>query len=275
MAQHVIDVAEADFVSSVLDESTTRPVVVDFWAEWCGPCKVLGPTLERLATEGQGAWLLAKVDVDQNQALARQFGVQGIPTVVAFRDGQAVNRFTGALPEAQVREFIGSLVPSELDILAIGAEAALDRGEVAAAEDAFRSILARDPSHEAAGLGLSSILLDRNEGAEAIAVLARLARSDDVKRMEAAARLWGERRDVAELARLAETGDAAARLAYAKALSVDGDIATALEMLVELVAERGEQAEDARASMLDLFEILGNGHALVSEFRRRLASALF
>jgi putative thioredoxin len=275
MAQHVIDVAEADFVSSVLDESTTRPVVVDFWAEWCGPCKVLGPTLERLATEGQGAWLLAKVDVDQNQALARQFGVQGIPTVVAFRDGQAVNRFTGALPEAQVREFIGSLVPSELDILALGAEAALDRGEVAAAEDAFRSILARDPSHEAAGLGLSSILLDRNEGAEAIAVLGRLARSDDVKRMEAAARLWGERRDVAELARLAETGDAAARLAYAKALSVDGDIATALEMLVELVAERGEQAEDARASMLDLFEILGNGHALVSEFRRRLASALF
>jgi putative thioredoxin len=275
MAQHVIDVAEADFVSSVLDESTTRPVVVDFWAEWCGPCKVLGPTLERLVTEGQGAWLLAKVDVDQNQALARQFGVQGIPTVVAFRDGQAVNRFTGALAEAQVREFIGSLVPSELDILALGAEAALDRGEVAAAEDAFRSILARDPSHEAAGLGLSSILLDRNEGAEAIAVLARLARSDDVKRMEAAARLWGERRDVAELARLAETGDAAARLAYAKALSVDGDIATALEMLVELVAERGEQAEDARASMLDLFEILGNGHALVSEFRRRLASALF
>jgi putative thioredoxin len=275
MAQHVIDVAEADFVSSVLDESTTRPVVVDFWAEWCGPCKVLGPTLERLATEGRGAWLLAKVDVDQNQALARQFGVQGIPTVVAFRDGQAVNRFTGALPEAQVREFIGSLVPSELDILALGAEAALDRGEVAAAEDAFRSILARDPSHEAAGLGLSSILLDRNEGTEAIAVLARLARSDDVKRMEAAARLWGERRDVAELARLAETGDAAARLAYAKALSVDGDIATALEMLVELVAERGEQAEDARASMLDLFEILGNGHALVSEFRRRLASALF
>ncbi len=273
MSQHTIDVTEADFVSSVLEE--TRPVVVDFWAEWCGPCKVLGPTLERLAAEGEGSWLLAKVDVDQNQGLARQFGVLGIPTVVAFRDGQAVNRFTGALPEAQVRDFIGSLVPSELDVWVLEAEAALDRGDLVTAEETYRSVLARDGTHEGAGLGLATILLDRNDGPEATSVLARLARSDEVRRMEAAARLWGESRDTAALASAAESGDAAARLSYAKALSVDGDIATALEMLVTLVAERGDEADEARASMLDLFEILGSGHALVADFRRRLASALF
>ena len=276
MTTHVLDVSQADFPETVIDESRRRPVVIDFWAEWCGPCKVLGPTLERLAAEGAGTWLLAKVDVDQNQALAQQFGVQGIPTVVAIRDGHVVNRFTGALPEPQVQSFIDSIVPTEADMAAAAAEAAYDRGEVGAAETAFRSVLDADPAHEIAGLGLATILLDRNDAASALEVLARLPRSEDVRRMESAARLWSDAGDVEALAaQAAASGSAEDRLAYAKALSVNGDAAEAMEILVDLVGERGEAAEEARVALLDLFEVLGNDHALVGTFRRRLASALF
>jgi len=275
MANTVIDVTEADFVGAVLDESRRRPVVVDFWAAWCGPCKVLGPTLERLANEADGSWLLAKVDVDQNQRLAQQYGVQGIPTVVAFRGGQVVDRFTGALPEPQVRSFVGSVVPTELDMTAAAAELALDNGEVDDAERGFRSVLSEDPAHETAGLGLAGILLDRDDATGALEVLARLPRSQDVRRMEAAARLWAGTNDVAALAEAAESGSDADRIAYAKALSVQGDPAEAMRLLVEIVGARGEPAEEARTSLLDLFEILGNDHPLVSEYRRKLASALF
>lgn len=275
MAATLIDVAESDFAASVLDESRRRPVVVDFWAAWCGPCKVLGPTLERLATEGRGSWLLAKVDVDQNPALAQQLGVQGIPTVVAFKDGQAVNRFTGALPEVQVRSFVESLVPSELDLKAAAAKAAFDRGDSGAAEALFREVLAAEGGHEAAGAGLATILLDRNDPAAALDVLARLPRSEEVTRLEAAARLWSGSGDLDALAAAAENGSDKDRLAYAKALSVNGDAADAMRILVELVGNKGDTAEDARAALVDLFDVLGNDNALVSEYRRKLASALF
>lgn len=275
MVANLIDVTESDFATSVLDESRRRPVVVDFWAAWCGPCKVLGPTLERLATEADGSWLLAKVDVDQNQALAQQFGVQGIPTVVAFKDGAAVNRFTGALPEVQVRSFIDSLVPSELDLRAAAAEAAFDRGDSDTAETLFRDVLAADGGHESAGIGLATILLDRNESAAALDVLARLPRTEEVRRLEAAARLWSGGGDLSALAAAAENGSDGDRLAYAKALSVHGDATDAMQILVELVGEKGDAAEDARASLVDLFDVLGADNALVGEYRRKLASALF
>lgn len=276
MPTHLLDVSQTDFPHAVIEESRRRPVVVDFWAEWCGPCKTLGPMLERLAAEGEGSWLLAKVDVDQNQALAQQFGVQGIPTVVAFRDGQVVNQFTGALGETQVRSFLESIVPSELDMSAAEAEAAYDQGDVAGAEEGFRTVLDRDPAHEIAGLGLATVLLDRNDATAALAVLARLPRSEDVRRMESAARLWGDAGNVEELAAAAAaSGSPRDRLAYAKALSVNGDAADAMEILVELVGERGELAEEARVALLDLFEVLGHDHALVATYRRRLASALF
>lgn len=275
MPPHTVDAGEADFAAVVLDESHRRPVVVDFWAAWCGPCKVLSPTLEALAAAGNGSWLLAKVDVDHNQALARQFGVQGIPTVVGFRDGQPVGRFTGAGGEAQVRSFIESLLPTELDLVAAEGEQAFDRGDTETAEERFRSVLGQDPSHEAAGLGLATILLDRDMGAEALDVLGRLPRSSEVRRMEAAARLWGGPQQLEELAAAATSGSDADRLAYAKALSVGGDVATSMEILLELVADRGDHADEARATIVDLFEVLGSDHPLVPEYRRKLASALF
>ena len=271
----VIDVQQSEFAEAVLAESSHRPVIVDFWAAWCGPCKVLGPTLERLADESGGSWLLAKVDVDANPELAGRFGVQGIPTVVAFVGGEPVNRFTGALPESQVRAFIESVVPSELDAAAAAADEAFDAGRTEEAERAYRAILDTDPGHEAAGLGLATVLLDHNEPGAALEVLTNLPRSEDVRRLESAARLWSSSGDVAALAAAARSGTPQDRLAYARALAVDGDSEEAMELLVGIVAERGELADEARLTLLDLFEVLGHDHALVSQYRRKLASALF
>jgi putative thioredoxin len=271
----VIDVQQSDFADLVLAESSRRPVVVDFWAAWCGPCKVLGPLLERLAGESAGSWLLAKVDVDANPELASRFGVQGIPTVVAFVGGEPVNRFTGALPEAQVRAFIEAVVPSELDAAAAAADEAFEAGRSDEAERAYRAILDVDAGHQAAGVGLATVLLDRNDAEAALEVLANLPRSEEVRRLESAARLWSSSGDVAALAAAARSGTARDRLAYARALAVDGDAEEAMELLVQLVAERDDLADEARLTLLDLFEILGQEHALVSQYRRKLASALF
>jgi putative thioredoxin len=275
MAAYVADVSTADFAASVLERSFEVPVVVDFWADWCGPCKVLGPTLERLADEGGGRWELAKVDVDANQQLAMQFGVQGIPTVVGFKDGEAVARFTGAVPEPAVRQFIDGLLPSDLDLAADRAYTALGEGDAALAEQVWRSVLATEPSHEPAGLGLAGLLIERGEHDEALAVLGRLAPTEAVRRLQAAARLTPEA-DLAELAAAAEGDGTAAVLAYAKGLAAAGAPEPALERLIDVVGRREDElSESARLVVLDLFELLGPDHPLTTSYRRRLASALF
>ncbi len=270
----VKNVDAAAFEHEVLRRSFEVPVVVDFWAEWCGPCKVLGPTLERLATEGGGAWELAKIDVDANQQLAMQFQVQGIPTVVAFKDGRPVDRFTGAVPEPQIRQFIERVVPSELDMLAAEGEMLWEQGEDDRAEAAFRTVLATDPSHQIAGLGLAGMLLERDDGPGCLDVLSRLAPTEDVRRLQATARLTAS--DL-ESDLPAEPPDAPeARLDYAKAVAANGRYQEAFEVLLDLVALRDEQYSDgARLVMLDLFELLGPEDPLTTTYRRRLASALF
>ncbi len=272
---HVKDVTVADFAAEVLERSFDVPVVVDFWAEWCGPCRVLGPTLERLADEGAGSWELARVDVDANPQLAQTFGVQGIPTVVGVRNGEIVSQFTGAIPETQVRQFVESLLPTALDFAAEQGHVALAGGDAESAEAAWRAVLAEDPAHEDAGIGLAGLLLEGGRASEALDVLTRLAPTEAVRRLQAAARLQpaGDR---AAIESAAADGDLTASVALAKAQVSEGRIEEALGRLVDVVAARsGDVSEEARATLIDLFELLGPAHPLTGEYRRKLASALF
>lgn len=271
----VRDAGTADFAVSVLERSHDVPVVVDFWADWCGPCKVLGPTLERLAAEAGGSWELVKVDVDQNPQLAGQFAVQGIPTVIGFRDGGPVTRFTGALPEPQIRQFLDELVPSELDLAAAHGRLLLEEGDEAGAEAAWRSVLAADPAHGEAGTGLAVLLIDRGANDEALEVLSRLAPTGEVERLKAAARVGTASGDIEALAGAAESGEPKDLLDYGKALAAVGRHGEALPQLLEAVSSRQDPvAEEARQAMVDVFEVLGED-PLVAEYRRKLANALF
>src|SRR5436309_6683870 len=155
----VFDVTEETFSGDVLDRSRDVPVVVDFWAAWCGPCKQLGPVLERLAEEAAGSWVLAKVDVDANPGLADVFGIQGIPAVRAFQDGREVAEFTGALPEPAVREWLGRLGPSPADLAYAEGAALQQAARLDEAAARYRHALAEAPGHAAAGTALTRVEL--------------------------------------------------------------------------------------------------------------------
>ena len=274
----VKDVNTADFAQEVLQRSREVPVVVDFWASWCAPCRVLGPALEKVTDEYGGAFELVKVDVDANQELAAQYQVQGIPTVAAFKDGQEVDRFTGALGEAAIRDWVQGIVPSELDLMVDQARTArLDDDDVTA-EHIFRQVLEQKSDHNEAGASLASMLIDRGDTDDALVVLGRLTPDPEVERLRAAARLKAASGfDVSEIeARMqADPSDEGARLALARALAGRAEYEPALDHLLAVVRARGDRRDEARLAMLDIFEVLGDEHPLTATYRRQLGSALF
>lgn len=253
----VKDVSETDFVSEVIERSHQRPVVVDFWAAWCAPCRQLGPVLERLAAQHADDVELVKVDVDANQSLAAAYGIQGIPAVKAFRNGSVANEFVGAVPEEEVRRFFESILPTEADRLAAAGDAAVDADE---AEKAYRSTLELDRDHRGAVIGLASLLGERRVFDEARSLLARLPEDADVRRLRAQI-------DLAEAAGEAPPSDPLAQAAS------DGDWEPVLERLIEEV--RTGDRERARERMVDVFEVLGPEHPLTQRYRAALARALF
>jgi len=274
----VKDVDTAAFQQEVVERSKHVPVVVDFWAAWCGPCKVLGPLLEKLAEEFEGGFELAKVDVDSNQGLAGQFGVQGIPTVVGFKDGVPVSQFTGALPEPNVLQWLREIVPSEVDLLVATAGELLDEGDAAAAERGYREALTIDPHHIEAAAGLAALLIDAEQNEEALQLLASLPPTQEVERLQAAARMGTI--DIAAIpelqARLSKEPDNnSVRIELGKALAANHQFEPSLEALLEAVARGGETRDEARKAMLDVFEVIGPEHELTIAYRRRLASAIF
>ena len=284
MTQHAIDVTEANFMQEVIEASRRVPVLVDFWAPWCGPCRSLGPILEKLAAEYQGRFRLAKVNSDENQALAAQFGVRGIPNVKAVVDGQIVNEFTGALPESAVREFIDALLPSPAEPLRQEARAARARGEGDATRKLLLQAIHLDPRHEPARLDLIDVLLDAGDFAEAQRLLDETAEAGkDRDRIDSlAARLAlargaaGGADEAALRARLAaDAADLAARLALANLLALKQDYRAALEELLEVVRrDRAFQDDIGRKTMLQIFSLLGGDSDLVRDYRGRLSTVI-
>ena len=257
---NVIDVTDATFEQQVVEESKTRPVVVDLWADWCGPCKILGPILERAAEDQQGKFLLAKLDVDANQMTAAQFGVQSIPTVVAFRDGQPVDGFVGALPEPHVKQWISKILPTEADDAAAEAVKEAESGDVAGAEKGFREALAADDGNAQARIGLANILLERGDVEEARDLVEPLLPDPEAERVMAAIRVkeWGKDQEPGTLA-------------SAKRLAARGRWREALDGMLGALGDD----EGAREAMVDAFAVLGEDSDLAREYRGKLANALF
>jgi putative thioredoxin len=277
-SQHVKDVSAADFQQEVLLRSREVPVLVDFWAEWCEPCKTLSPLLERLAEEADGAFELAKVDVDANQELSTQFMVQSIPTIVAIKNGSEVDRFSGALPEASIRAFIDGVMPTELDRMVDEARTSMVSGDTAGAEHMLRQVLDQQSDHQEAGTSLAALLIDRGDVEEGLIVLGKLIPDPDVERLQAAARLRqsaGDDISVLEAAATADPEDDAAQMDLARALAAHSEFEPALDKLLALVQRKGVSKEEARLAMVDIFEVLGNDHPLTTTYRRQLATALY
>ncbi|MEN8234498.1 MAG: thioredoxin [Actinomycetota bacterium] len=277
-SEFVKDVDTTNFPQEVLQRSREVPVVVDFWAEWCQPCRILGPTLEKVAAEAGGAFELVKIDVDANQELAAQYRVQGIPMVVAFRDGKIVDTFTGALPEPAIRQWINGLLPTELDLMVDQARTALLSDDNTTAEHILRQVLDQKVDHAEAGTSLAAMLIDQGETDEALIVLGRLAPDAEVDRLQSAARLKassGEDLSDLEARVAADPSDGDAKLELAKALAAHSEFEPALDNLLSVVRAKGPRKDEARIAVLDIFGVLGDEHPLTQTYRRQLASALF
>jgi putative thioredoxin len=272
----VLDVTEETFQAEVIDRSMQVPVVVDLWAEWCGPCKQLSPVLEKLAAEGGGAWILAKIDVDANPRISQAFQVQSIPHVVVVAGGQPVTSFNGAQPEPQLRQWITQLLDALRDQMPgiaeaeargggevsdgepveepedprfVAAEDALERGDYAAAAQAYEQILATEPANAEAQAALAQVkFLERAESADPAAIARADAAPDDVD----------------------------AQIAAADAQVAAQDVSGAFDRLVQTVARTGGDDRDrARTHLVELFELFGTEDERVTTARRALARALY
>lgn len=237
----MIDVTDLTFQTDVLEESMSRPVVVDLWAPWCGPCKTLGPIIEKVVDETNGRVLLVKINVDENPQSSQAFRVQSIPAVYALQDGQIVDGFTGAQPEATIREFVERLLPSEADV-------ALDDLIAAGDETSLREVLEADPGNSRAIVALATILVDDGRNGEALELLARIPETDEIRPLAARARTGLDEQQ-----------------------SEGAEIERRLGDLLPMV----KADDDARQQFVDLLELLGAENPATAGWRKKLTTQLF
>ena len=277
-----------NFSTDVIDQSTNIPVVVDFWAPWCGPCKQLSPTLDKLAREYGGKIQLVKINVDENQELATQMRVQSIPMVVAFKDGQPVDGFAGALPESQLRQFFEKLTGSEGSPIEQALEKAsmmVANGDTQNAAEIYSQILAQDPINAASHAGVAKCLIEAEGIEKAQAYLkgldADILNKEEVKSVLAAIDLEQASTDTEETDSLRQKldtrpDDPQLRYDLAIALYGDGCSEEAINILVELVkTHKTWNEEAARAQLLKIFEALGHSDPITIEGRRKLSVVIF
>ena len=284
-SKFVLDLKQEQFESEVVEKSHTTPVLVDFWAPWCGPCRSLSPVLEKLADEYAGAFLLAKINTDENPDLSIAFQIRSIPQVVLFLEGKAVDQFAGAIPEPEIRRFLKPYCPTGVDKLFALAQDRLDAGQKEEARGLLEQVVAGEPQHSAARLALAKLLIESRQLEEARTHLQAIPFLADER--EAADRLeqvigfqanceaaGGEAPLRQTLER--DPRDLPARMALGCCLAAAGQYREALEEFLAVVARDKHYREDsARKAMLAVFSLIGERSDLAEEFRGRLARTLY
>ncbi len=281
---YIADVSAQDFEAQVIARSREVPVLVDFWAGWCAPCRMLKPVLEKLAQEYQGKFFLAKVDTDREQPLAAQYGVRSLPTVQLFRDGKAVDGFMGAQPEGAVRALLDKHVARASDTLVRDALTAQQAGDLDKAATLLHQAVENDPTNDRAKLALAALCLARGRLVDAEALLKSLspearagAEAAMLKAHMEFARLADGSPSLPELERklAAAPADSETRLHLSARQVVNGQYEAAMQNLLEIVRHDRKYRDDAgRKTLLTVFQLLGNNHELVKKYRPLLASAL-
>lgn len=278
---HPVALSEADFDRQV--QNSDIPVVVDFWAPWCGPCRILKPILEKLVAEYGGAFRLAKLNTDENPEIAGRFDIRGIPNVKAFRDGRVVREFAGALPESQVRQFLDLVVPSRGEVLRREARALLAHGDFEEAESRLKEALSLEPELWAAQLDLAELLIARQDFAAAEALLEAIPahrREGSYELFASKIATWKRARHLPDLSEIAaklerEPDNPEIRTALAERLISEMQYEPALEELLRVVrATRGNRRDEARKAMLRVFTLAADQAEIVARYRRLLAAEL-
>jgi putative thioredoxin len=276
LSSYIFDVNEANFESEVIFRSHGTPVVVDFWAPWCGPCRTLSPILERLTIEAGGAFHLAKLNVDDNPNLAIRHGVQGIPAVKAFLNGQIQSEFVGAQPEPVVRRFIEQLAPSEAEKAVEEAQSLLATRHWQEAENAFRAVMGEDETNAAAALGLVKALLMQGYGVESTRILENFPAGTEWAIAERLTPMAKVLSDVEQERAYPEDDTLTARLYQAARLIARGNLPAAMDGLLDILREDKSYRDGLpKQVMLAIFVLLGDDDPLTRQYRDELASVLF
>lgn len=277
---HIIDITLENFQQVILEGSMQQPVLIDFWADWCAPCKALMPVLTKLAQEFNGQFILAKINIEEQPELAAQFQVRSVPTVMLVSQGQLVDQFNGAKPESEVRAFLKQHLTNPVEAFKEQIKQLVGEGELDQAQTLLQQAISQLPEDIELQIELARVLLQKNQSADARAVLDQLPEADkarpEVKGLVAGLQFVEKAPSAEQLATLADRDDSEARYLKAMAALVQADYETALELLLNLLRDdRAYEEGIAHKTLLEVFALLGEGNPLVVSSRRRLYTLMY